>query len=575
MDPKGRGHALIWFSAWLGMAAFYLLVVKAPPSRAYIDFGDGNYQYISRRLVEGVGLYTEILSPQPPFHLWMGTLLVRLSEAYGFEPLPAFRWSIHLIRALTALCVFGVAWRLFGKGSVAFLAGSIFFFLPEGYRWSQSYQSEHLELLLLSFGWLACLGERVSMRCLAGIAAVGAIWTNMSALPFSILLVLHAGFAPTFLWQSLASSAATLALLLGTCIFRYGGKYIENVWTNQVASFPSDPRAWLASIAEQGTTIITLEGFVILAALVGMYRFLHDLEIPPRTIRERLLVVAYGIVSVGSAIYVVKGGTVDYIFMLAETALAVFGAAALRQWFVEAPRMGALEFAPKPGLERLGTPALRVFLLIGAIVLFGWHPFRFLIATRFQFSAGVDLADQSAGRVVEFSDAEARTLERVILEFSKPEDLIWAPPYLAAISGRTLALDLSETYLWWVRWHHSLPPGRADADVDRMIEGFTELAGERKVALFLVNDRSGQWGQLLVPNRDLPIGPGRGVPIRNIDPRIERLQKAIEENYEPLRARPGSEEKLYFQGWNERLEVWVPKGTPTIPPPWVQEGFGA
>ncbi|NUN94794.1 MAG: hypothetical protein HUU16_01360 [Candidatus Omnitrophica bacterium] len=575
MDPQGRSHALIWLPAWLCVAAFYLWILKAPPSRAYIDFGDGNYQYISRRLVEGVQLYTQILSPQPPFHLWLGSLLVRLSEAIGMEPLLAFRWCIHLIRALTALCAFGVAWRLFGKGSVAFLAGSLFFLLPEGYRWSQSYQSEHLELLLLSFGWFACLGESVPMRCLAGIAAAGAVWTNMSALPFSVLLALHAGFAPTYRWPPLVASVATGVVLLGACFLRYGEKYIENVWTNQVASFPSDPRQWLASLAEQGTAIVTLEGLVILAALIGMYRFLHDLEIPPRTIRERLLVVGYGIISVGSAVYVIKGGTVDYIFMLAETALAVFAAASLRQWFVEVPRMGAVADAVRPGFERLGPPVLRVVLLVGAVVLLGWHPFRFLTGARFQFSPGVDLADQSAGRVVEFSDREARTLERLIREFSKREDLIWAPPYLAAISERTLAMDLSETYLWWVRWHHSLPPGDTDPEVDRMIEGFTELASERKIALFLTNDRTGQWGQLLVPNRDLPIGPGQGIPIRSIDPRIERLQKAIEENYEPLRAHPGSEEKLYFQGWNERLEVWVPKGSPTIPPPWVQEGFGA
>jgi hypothetical protein len=110
---------------------------------------------------------------------------------------------------------------------------------------------------------------------------------------------------------------------------------------------------------------------------------------------------------------------------------------------------------------------------------------------------------------------------------------------------------------------------KEDLGVNRMLEGITTMLSNRSIAVLVINDRTGQWGQLLVPGREL-----QNRPLREIDPRIERLQKAMEDNYQPLLAYPGSESKLYFQGWNERLEVWVPKGGPAYLPPWVKEGFG-
>ena len=37
----------------------------------YWDFGDGNYLYIGRRILEGLTPYEDILAPQPPLHLLM------------------------------------------------------------------------------------------------------------------------------------------------------------------------------------------------------------------------------------------------------------------------------------------------------------------------------------------------------------------------------------------------------------------------------------------------------------------------------------------------------------------------
>ncbi|MCA9444727.1 MAG: hypothetical protein KC964_28330, partial [Candidatus Omnitrophica bacterium] len=106
--------------------------------------------------------------------------------------------------------------------------------------------------------------------------------------------------------------------------------YLQNVWSNQVASIPSNPQVWIDSIVTEGTTIIDHEGLFILLALAGIWRFIQGRDSGQRYgTLERSLIGLWGIASVGSAIYVVKGGTVDYIFMLAEPALALFAASAI------------------------------------------------------------------------------------------------------------------------------------------------------------------------------------------------------------------------------------------------------
>jgi len=313
--------------------------------------------------------------------------------------------------------------------------------------------------------------------------------------------------------------------------------------------------------------LVTFEGPFILLALLGLYRFHHSIRrIWTGSLRpqEVVLMTLYGIASIGSGIYVIKGGTVDYIYCLAEPVIAIFASWTLVTWFGEAP----LSSQPTP-IWKAASVSCRIALVTGVTVLLVWQPLNMMRGIRAQSAPGVDLPDVSQGRIVEFSDREVHTLQRVIEELSKPGDVIWAPPFLAAISRREIAMDLSETYLWWVRWNQTVATQGNDPGVDRMLEGLTGMLSNRSISVLVINDRTGQWGQLLVPGREL-----QGRPLREIDLRIERLQKAMEDNYQPVLAHPGSESKLYFQGWNERLEVWVPKGGPEYLPPWVKEGFG-
>ncbi len=561
----------IWSLAWLMTACLYLLFLKVPISRAYIDFGDGNYQYISWRINQGVQLYTGILSPQPPFHLWLGALIERFTTGLGFDPLNGFRWVIHLMHVLTSLCVFSTSLILLRNGLAAWLGAVVFLFLPEGYRWSAGYQSEHLEILFLTFGLMCWAWGRTWSRCLAGFCAVCAVWTNMSALPFSILLVALACSGGRRRWLPLLAMVVTLGLLLGISLGLAGEAYFENVWNNQVASIPTSPTAWMSSLSEQGTTLIIFEGPFILLALLGLYRFLIQARrscLHGLSLLEAVLLTLYGIASLGSGIYVIKGGTVDYIFCLAEPVIAIFSAWALVQWLGK-DQVEAQLTEPSAPRWRVVTVLCQIGIIAGVAAVLAWQPWRMMSGIRAQSAPGLDLPDVSQGRIVEFSDHEVRTLERVIAELSKPGDVIWAPPFLAALTHREIAMDLSETYLWWVRWYQSVVMNNPDTGVNQMLEGITEMLSSRSIVVLVINDRTGQWGQLLVPGREL-----QNTPLREIDPRIEHLQKAMEDNYQPLLSHPGSETKLYFQGWNERLEVWVPKGGPSYLPPWVKEGFG-
>ncbi|MCB9783105.1 MAG: hypothetical protein H6751_09110 [Candidatus Omnitrophica bacterium] len=568
----------VTIALWGIIVLVYILIIRVPFNHAYLDFGDGNYQYISWRMTEGVSLYTDILSPQPPFHLWTGAALVKLSDWLGGEPLYWFRWFTLLLRIATSALVGLIAVRLFRSQGRALLASVILLILPEGYRWSQGYQSEHLELFLLCLSLLLTLYGKPWQRNLSPLLAVGAMWTNMSALPFSILLILLAVFRNPISWTPILTAILSLVGLVGVSIGLYGDAYLQNVWSNQVASIPSNPQVWIDSIVTEGTTIIDHEGLFILLALAGIWRFIQGRDSDGRYgTLERSLIGLWGIASVGSAIYVVKGGTVDYIFMLAEPALALFAASAIVTVF--SPHQSEVSDEGGTGtLGELGLGVCRILLMVGLFVLLMWKPYAFIYSYRNQAGTGVDLRDQSQGRLIEYSDVEVNTILRLIDHYTEEGDTIWAPPFFAALTEHPVAEDLSETYLWYVRWQQNLFAKQPDPEVDSMIEGMTASLEKTKLPLLLINRRTGQWGHLLIPDGALRLPSRDGGSevrlLRDLDPRLQKLQSALEQNYHLLLSGPGSEEKLHFQGWNEGIEVWVPKDVDRLPPSWVRVGFG-
>jgi hypothetical protein len=485
------------------------------------------------------------------------------------------------MHVLTSLVVFGSAWLLWRSGGTALLASVIYLLLPEGYRWSHGYQSEHLEILLLSIAFLTSLTQSTRTRIIGAVCAIGTLWTNMSALPYAILLLFMLTAFPKRSFRPLLSALITGVGLAGLCYFLAGEHYLENVWSNQVASIPFSPAVWIQAITSQGTTILLLEGAFILLALLGLMRFLQE-ESNPFPATQRAWIVLYGIASIGSAVYVIKGGTVDYIFALAGPTLALFAAHHLCEVFATLPGTNltpSSDPTPNPPARFvLQTPAQgkgvvgiliscsRILLLVGMVVLLAWQPFRLMTSFRHQAAPDIDLPNQSEGRIVEFSDREVRSIETIINNLCKPGEVIWAPPFFAALTKHPIAMDLSETYLWFVRWIQSLSKPENDPGVEQMINGLTDALKKQTIRLLLLNSRSGQWGGLLIPDHQLG-----GIPIRTMDPRLDHLQTVLENNDHPIRISPESTDKLFFQGWNERLEIWVPKDQPALlPPAWLE-----
>src|SRR5258708_6688069 len=107
------GQHKLWLAA-LGL--IYALYTLAQWNEGYIDFGDGNYMYIAKRIAQGVVPYRDILAPQPPCHLFLGAAIVRLSQFFHADSaLYFFRAFSLLLHLLTFGLVVALARRAWGR----------------------------------------------------------------------------------------------------------------------------------------------------------------------------------------------------------------------------------------------------------------------------------------------------------------------------------------------------------------------------------------------------------------------------------------------------------------------------
>src|SRR5947207_1964847 len=94
------------------LAAIYCGVVIPFWNRGYLDFGDGNYMYISWRLAHGAVLYRDVLAPQPPMHFLAGVSIVGVAELIGADVLFAFRAFSLALHVITLFLVIALARRV-------------------------------------------------------------------------------------------------------------------------------------------------------------------------------------------------------------------------------------------------------------------------------------------------------------------------------------------------------------------------------------------------------------------------------------------------------------------------------
>ena len=168
----------------------------------YVDFGDGNYLYLSWQLSQGEKLYVDLPSPQPPLHLFLGSILVKL----GGGSLIVVRVFQAILRIVTGALVWAIAGQIGKSPVISALAGMIYIWLPEGVWWSRGYQSEHLLIFiqcLQTYLFLRALDKKGPGLLLVMSGMIGSlgVFTNMTAVPYLALQMTYLiyQFRPRFI----------------------------------------------------------------------------------------------------------------------------------------------------------------------------------------------------------------------------------------------------------------------------------------------------------------------------------------------------------------------------------------
>jgi hypothetical protein len=376
------------------------------------------------------------------------------------------------------------------------------------------YQSQPLLIFLLLLGFIGIYESSPRWLIIGGIASGFSLLTNMTSAPYVII---------SLLWvllrrRSLGLYFAVPAILIPVAGIAIGewitGAYISNVFLNQAGAFPradvlsqygQTPAGYaLQKLRTQGTEIIRLEGSFTLVGILGL--LLAGTKI--RDLRREYL-LWYSLASIGCILYLAKGGTVDYVYSVAEPYIAI-GAGMSIFW------IAARWLKPSFGRVRTldTTPIATLGLLLFLSVSLLWPAVGFSYRTLMQ-------------RTYEMNEAETMRFVGLIKRYCPPDGLIIAPPHMAFIAQRHIAADYSEHFLWRVKYMNERldkSPGKGVATIKRI----AALLNQKKIN-FLVLDMN-QTGQ------------------------IPEIKAAVAANYEPLL------DKIYeTQLGDTPLQLYKPK----------------
>ncbi len=437
-----HSNALLLFTAGL---TIYIFLAILSINNKYVDFGDGNYLYISWRITEGDLLYKDLPSPQPPLLLFLGAFWLNLLDG---DPTLVRLWQV-LQHALTACCIWGIAAQLFKRPIFSAWAACIYLFLPEGVWWSAGFQSEPLLILLLCFNLLIFIKAvqedkpTIGLYASAFIAAL-CCYTNMTALPYILLQWFFVGFRfrRFFIRYSLALMIPGIIIFI-VMWFYSQGLYIEHVFFRQVGTYPNESifqtiKYFLFKLYAEGGDIVFYEGGFLFAAMAGI--LLYTSEDGKDPVIEYVL--WWAVFSIGSIIFVTKGGTVEYIFTLGEPAVALFSAYFLLTLFAASGisfRLSSFRHTMK-----LGKCTMIICLLLPVLMI---KPLSLLYRT---FSNGpIDLSEFGYGEqgVFEVSGPKMDEAALFIQSYCPPNKTMIAPPYYAFLAKRKLAENSSSLFI--------------------------------------------------------------------------------------------------------------------------------
>ncbi|MBI1785623.1 hypothetical protein HYR69_10815 [Candidatus Sumerlaeota bacterium] len=528
-------------------ALLYCAYVIPQWGESYLDFGDGNYMYIASRIAEGAVVYRDILAPQPPCHLFLGALIVKIGSISGFaSPLYLFRGFSLVLHIASALLAAALARRAWGLASAGVAAFWIFLFIPIGLWWSMGYQSEPLENFFLLLMMNGAIRNSRRADILTGIFGALAALTNATAVPFLFVLIIfmiarnRARAVRIAVPAMILAAFVTVALELWT-----GGYFVRNAVFNQVGTYPRDGLAAYAvgKIIREGNDIFWLDGFYIFAAVAGLGLFLRRSALDADA-RDGL--AWFTVSTMLSFLYVTKGGTEDYIFTLAEPGIAVMSAGALVGFWrfawgrpteldgkgegigvlpVKPAGSGATPADTGANSYRQSSPLRSAFHLLLLFFCFGPGATHYL---RLWNGVAWELPDYDS--IEKSADGQplpnVQQVKQWIERYSRPGDTILAPPFYAFITGRRVWQDYSELFIWRIKDHNDR------LDKNERGEGWMKTralaAALEKKELPLVIIEMDQTGQL------------------------PEVKSALEAGYTPILKEP-------YRTLNTRLGVYIPK----------------
>ncbi|HOE11613.1 MAG TPA: glycosyltransferase family 39 protein [bacterium] len=440
-------------------ALVYLYCCIQALDLTYVDFGDGNYLYLSWQLSQGEKLYVDLPSPQPPLHLFLGSILVKL----GGGSLVVVRVFQAILRIVTGALVWAIAGQIGKSLLISALAGVIYIWLPEGVWWSRGYQSEHLLIFiqcLQTYLFLRALEKKGPGRLLILSGVIGSlgVFTNMTAVPYLALQIVYLIYRfrprfipfrkkspsqaqPGFFWTFLFSLGIPCLLLFMLMNSYSQGHYLDQVWSRQVGTFPTRSLGELVRhVSSKLTTeygdIVAFEGGFVLLAILGVLVYLGLGEKNP----HRVYLLWWAIASFGSILFVTKGGTVEYIFTLGEPAVAVFSAFFLGTFFIGVGIPTTVQEVRRTPVLSWGKIILVVLFLIPTLwVKGGW----LIVQTM-----------QNRMSVMEFPEPQVQAVRYIIEKYTRPDDPIIAVPFYAFVSGRRLAAHFPYDFILAFAYDH-------------------------------------------------------------------------------------------------------------------------
>jgi hypothetical protein len=298
------------------LSAALLLVLGLLRGDAFWSTSDGIYALTARGFLEGLGLYGDVATAQPPPVYLLGAGLLGLDDSVTM-----LRAGLELVTLATALLVWAAVRRLTGIGWLAVVAGVVTPLMPVMLHENALLTPETLGApLLLGCALAAASADRAA---LAGVLAALAAGTKLSfALPALLILLVSPARRRALAW-----AAGAGAVLAGVATAVWGADLWRSIVVAQAQSGNTDGSDLPGLLAQEAWNLLPL----IALAAIGLLA--RARAIVPALLRTVAACAAGGALL---GLTVVKLGTYVNAVQVAEPPLLVLAACGVA-WVRERP----------------------------------------------------------------------------------------------------------------------------------------------------------------------------------------------------------------------------------------------